>query len=219
MAETLASATSAIPAVATGRPCWGNGYDALLLRIHLIRQARTSIEIQTFIWTNDEVGRLLMYELIEAAKRGVKVRIIADQMVSDQDPATVAWLATVHPNLEIKHYRPPLSRLQPTRAQMVVAGITSFSDVNQRMHKGDDPRRRAAHHRRAQHREHLLRPFAGPEFPRSRRAGGRAGGAPRGRVVRGILEIPPGRREPRLGGRGGGHGAWRFPALRATQRL
>jgi hypothetical protein len=48
----------------------GNGYDALLLRVHLIRQATASIAIQTFIWTNDECGRLLIYELIEAARRG-----------------------------------------------------------------------------------------------------------------------------------------------------
>ena len=131
---TLAAADKHDPSRGNQATVLGNGYDALLVRIHLIRQARTSIEIQTFIWTNDEVGRLMMYELIEAAKRGVKVRIIADQMVSDQEPATVAWLATVNPNLEIKHYRPPLSRLRPTRAQMVVAGVTSFNDVNQRMH-------------------------------------------------------------------------------------
>ena len=110
------------------------GYDALLLRIHLIRHAQKSIVVQTFIWTNDEVGRLLMYELIEAARRGVKVRIIADQLVSDQDPATVAFLATAHPNLEIKHYRPPLARLKPSRLQSLLAGVLSFHSVNQRMH-------------------------------------------------------------------------------------
>src|SRR5687768_10647428 len=82
----------------------GNGYDALLLRVHLIRQATTAIDIQTFIWTNDECGRLMIYELIEAARRGVKVRIIADHMFSDQDPETVAFLATVHPNFQLKHY-------------------------------------------------------------------------------------------------------------------
>jgi phosphatidylserine/phosphatidylglycerophosphate/cardiolipin synthase-like enzyme len=110
------------------------GYDALLLRVHLIRQARTSIDVQTFIWTNDEVGRLMMYELIEAAQRGVKVRIIADQLVSEKDPATVAFLATASPNLEIKHYRPPMSRLQPSRLQLLFAGAFSFRDINQRMH-------------------------------------------------------------------------------------
>lgn len=112
----------------------GGGYDALLLRVHLIRQAKTSIEVQTFIWTNDEVGRLMMYELIAAAKRGVKVRIIADQMVSDQDPATVAFLATASPNLEIKHYRPPMARLNPSKMQMLLAGLFSFRELNQRMH-------------------------------------------------------------------------------------
>lgn len=110
------------------------GYDALLLRIHLIRQAKISIEIQTFIWTNDEVGRLMMYELIEAARRGVKVRIIADHLVSEQDPATIAFLATVHPNLEIKHYRPTASRMKPSLPQKLLAGLASFHGVNQRMH-------------------------------------------------------------------------------------
>ncbi len=111
-----------------------SGYDALLLRVHLIRQARSSIAIQTFIWTNDECGRLLICELIEAARRGVKVRIIADQLVSEQDPATIAFLATVHPNLEVKHYRPPFSRLKPSLWQKLMAGAFSFHDVNQRMH-------------------------------------------------------------------------------------
>jgi phosphatidylserine/phosphatidylglycerophosphate/cardiolipin synthase-like enzyme len=110
------------------------GYDALLLRVHLIRQARVSIDIQTFIWTNDESGRLLICELIEAARRGVKVRILADHMVSAQDPATAAFLATVHPNLEVKHYRPAMERMKPSWLQTMLAAVTSFHGTNQRMH-------------------------------------------------------------------------------------
>lgn len=110
------------------------GYDALLLRVHLTRHAQKSIEVQTFIWSNDECGRLLMYELIEAAKRGVKVRIIADHLFSDQDPDTVAFLATAHPNFEIKHYRPAFSRIKPSRLQLLLAGLKSFHAINQRMH-------------------------------------------------------------------------------------
>lgn len=110
------------------------GYDALLLRVHLIRQATKSIEVQTFIWTNDECGRLLMCELIEAARRGVKVRIIADHLVSEQNPATAAFLATVHPNLEVRHYRPALSRMKPTFIHTIMASVRSFHGVNQRMH-------------------------------------------------------------------------------------
>ncbi|AOS46470.1 Putative cardiolipin synthase YbhO [Lacunisphaera limnophila] len=110
------------------------GYDALLLRVHLIRHAQTSIAVQTFIWSDDECGRLLMYELIEAAKRGVQVRIIADHLFSDQDPDTVAFLATVHPNFAIKHYRPAFARIKPSRLQLMLAGLKSFHAVNQRMH-------------------------------------------------------------------------------------
>jgi phosphatidylserine/phosphatidylglycerophosphate/cardiolipin synthase-like enzyme len=134
VAETLAAGAARDPAKGNRVEMLSNGYDALLLRVHLIRQARTSIAVQTFIWTNDEVGRLMMYELIEAAKRGVKVRIIADQLASDQDPEVVAFLATVHPNLEIKHYRPALTRLKPSRFQVAVAAVRSFRDLNQRMH-------------------------------------------------------------------------------------
>lgn len=110
------------------------GHEALLLRVHLIRQAQKSIAVQTFIWSNDECGRLLIYELIEAAKRGVQVRLLADHLFSDQDPETVAFLATVHPNFEVKHYRPAFARIKPSRLQLLLAGLKSFRAINQRMH-------------------------------------------------------------------------------------
>lgn len=126
---------------ATADPTHGNrvaivsgGHEALLLRVHLIRQARESIDIQTFIWSDDECGRLLIYELVEAARRGVKVRIIADHMVSDQDPATVAFLATVHPNFQVRHYRPAMARIKPTKLQTIFSAMTAFRATNQRMH-------------------------------------------------------------------------------------
>jgi phosphatidylserine/phosphatidylglycerophosphate/cardiolipin synthase-like enzyme len=110
-----------------------SGYEALLARIHLIRNAKKTINIQTFIWTNDEVGRLVMYELIEAAKRGVKVKIIADQMFSGKDPAVIAFLATVSPNLEVRHYRPGADNIDPSFWEMIIS-LFGFKDINQRMH-------------------------------------------------------------------------------------
>ena len=112
-----------------------DGHDALLLRVHLIRNARRSINLQTFIWHNDECGRLIMYELINAAKRGVKVRVIVDHFVSDKDPDIVAFLATAHRNnLKIKHYRPAANRIKPTKLQKWTGTILFFRDTNQRMH-------------------------------------------------------------------------------------
>jgi len=129
------SMANGIGSLATNRVAVINdGYDALLLRVHMIRQAKRTIEIQTFIWINDECGRLLMCELIEAARRGVAVRIIADQLVSEKDPATIAFLATAHPNLKLKHYRPAASRIDPSTIHTVLSGIRSLKGMNQRMH-------------------------------------------------------------------------------------
>ena len=110
------------------------GHQALLARIHHIRQAQKSINIQTFIWSNDEVGRLMMYELIKAAKRGVKVRILADQMFSSQDPEVMAFVATVHPNLKIKHYNPNTDRIKAGLLGELANAMVDFRKMNQRMH-------------------------------------------------------------------------------------
>ena len=58
------------------------GDDALLARIHPIRVATRSIDVQTFIWANDETGRYLLHELLLAAQRGVVVRVLVDQWVA-----------------------------------------------------------------------------------------------------------------------------------------
>lgn len=133
-AATEAERTPDDPAHGNRLAIIDGGYDALLLRVHLIRQARVSVGIQTFIWTNDECGRLLIYELIEAARRGVKVRILADHLVSEQDPATMAFLATAHANLEVKHYRPAAGRMKPSWWRKLLAGAWGFRAINQRMH-------------------------------------------------------------------------------------
>ncbi len=110
-----------------------SGINALILRLHLIRNAQKSIDVQTFIFSDDEVGRLLAYEFIQAAKRGVKVRIISDHMTSARNVEAAAFLATVHPNIEFRHYRPVAKRMDPSRLQEMFDGIIP-NRTNQRMH-------------------------------------------------------------------------------------
>lgn len=110
------------------------GKEALLLRIALIRQAKKSICIQTFIWTDDEAGMLVMNELIKAAQRGVKVRIIADQMFSVTDPGVIAALATLSPNLEIKHHNPLSSNIDNSTLAQISSLARDFHGSNMRMH-------------------------------------------------------------------------------------
>ena len=53
------------------------------------------------------------------AAAGERVRIIADHLVSNQDPRTVAWRTTVHPNFQVRHYRPTTTRITPLKWQTV----------------------------------------------------------------------------------------------------
>ncbi len=110
------------------------GQDALLARLHLIRSAKKSIRLQTYIWDNDEVGRLLFFELLKAARRGVKVRLIVDQITVAEEPGVLARLATAHENLEISFYNPTFSRGKITPLRMTAGALFSFRKINQRMH-------------------------------------------------------------------------------------
>jgi phosphatidylserine/phosphatidylglycerophosphate/cardiolipin synthase-like enzyme len=110
------------------------GDDALSSRIHLIRAAKKAIYIQTFIWTDDESGRFVAYELIEAAKRGVKVKIIVDQWRKMNDLSLVAFMATAHPNLEVKNYNPNARQINSSALRFIGELAFKFRQVNQRMH-------------------------------------------------------------------------------------
>jgi phosphatidylserine/phosphatidylglycerophosphate/cardiolipin synthase-like enzyme len=113
------------------------GDDALLARIHLIRAAKQTIDIQTFIWSNDDTGRYVIRELVRAAERGVAVRLIVDQWVAslaeDVTPELVASVATAHPNLTVKSYNPG-PRFNPPKQEMAERAIKDFKALNQRMH-------------------------------------------------------------------------------------
>ncbi len=111
-----------------------DGYDALLLRVHLIRHARRTIDIQTTILANDECGRLIMSELFDAARRGVVVRLMVDHFMSARDTRWIAALTEAHPNLELKYYRPPAKHAAPPRALELANALVRFKGTNQRLH-------------------------------------------------------------------------------------
>lgn len=110
------------------------GYDALLTRVQLIRSAKKEVSIQTFIWADDEVGVLMFYELLLAAKRGVKVRIIADQMFSLGNVEWLAYATKAHPNLSIRLYNPNSNRLSNSFLGSVTGLAMNFKKYNSRMH-------------------------------------------------------------------------------------
>jgi phosphatidylserine/phosphatidylglycerophosphate/cardiolipin synthase-like enzyme len=110
------------------------GQDALLARVHLIRAARRSIDLQTFIFDTDDTGRLVLDELLAAARRGVKVRVLLDQLYGLPDPNLQAALAGAHANFELRVYNPTFDEAKTQKLEYAAGILFSFRKFNQRMH-------------------------------------------------------------------------------------
>ncbi|MDQ3268880.1 MAG: phospholipase D-like domain-containing protein, partial [Pseudomonadota bacterium] len=110
------------------------GTDALLARIHLIRSATGAIDLQTYIYQEDDAGRLVLDELLAAARRGVHVRLLMDQLAAIGNVDTLAALAGAHANFEVRLYNPMLGQARISYPQYVLAGLCCWRNLNQRMH-------------------------------------------------------------------------------------
>jgi len=110
------------------------GQDALLARVHLIRAARHSIELQSFIFDADDSGALVLHELLAAARRGVRVRVLLDQLYGLPDPDLQATLVGQHRNFELRLYNPTFDEAKTEPLQFVTGILCCFTRFNQRMH-------------------------------------------------------------------------------------
>ncbi|WND80921.1 phospholipase D family protein [Lysobacter capsici] len=110
------------------------GPDALLARINLIRSATHSLDLQTYIFDEDDAGKLVLDELLAAARRGVRVRLLLDQLAALRHIDTLAALSGVHVNFEVKLYNPVLHRARITYPRYVLAAACCWRRLNQRMH-------------------------------------------------------------------------------------
>ena len=111
-----------------------DGPDALLARVHLIRSARRSIELQTYIFDEDDAAQLVLDELQAAAFRGVKVRLLIDQLSALRKVETLAALASLHANFEVRLYNPVLDRSRLSAPMYAVAALCCLRRLNRRMH-------------------------------------------------------------------------------------
>ena len=106
----------------------GNGLDAFVGRAVLADKAERSIDVQYYMFHQDTVGQLLINRLLRAADRGVRVRLLIDDMYGAE--ADDVWTALdSHPNMEVRLFN-PFIRETPKSLQFV----TRLSDVNYRMH-------------------------------------------------------------------------------------
>src|SRR5689334_5407826 len=86
-----------------------DGVEAFALRAASARAAGRSLDVQYYIWHDDTTGRLLLKELADAADRGVRVRLLLDDMDAREDNFALAGL-DAHPNIEVRLYNPYGSR-------------------------------------------------------------------------------------------------------------
>ena len=105
-----------------------DGIDALASRLLLAERAERSIDAQYYLIKDDVVSHLFIGVLLRAADRGVRVRLLVDDMFTSGADAGIAALDS-HPNFEIRIFN-PFAR----RSARAMDAITSFSRINRRMH-------------------------------------------------------------------------------------
>ncbi|RYU71162.1 phospholipase D family protein [Aliivibrio finisterrensis] len=106
------------------------GWDALAQRLALIETAEHSIDIQYYIWNSDASGHYLASRLLAAADRGVKVRVMLDDInLNEREDLLVALNA--HPQVDIRVFNPIPTRRGVTKW---VNFLGDFSRLNRRMH-------------------------------------------------------------------------------------
>ena len=105
--------------------------DAFAVRALSARNAGRSLDLQYYIWHDDFTGRLLDYELLRAADRGVRVRLLLDDLNAHGRNSILAAL-DAHPRIEVRMFNPTRNR-SGTLMRAVEMGLRLFS-VNRRMH-------------------------------------------------------------------------------------
>ena len=105
-----------------------DGPEALELRLAIAEKAERTIDAQYYLLHNDEAGHLFAWSLVQAAKRGVRVRLLIDDMDVAQYDAMSAALDK-HPNVEIRLFNPFKRGFGRN-----VASLFEFNRVTRRMH-------------------------------------------------------------------------------------
>jgi putative cardiolipin synthase len=104
------------------------GRQAFTARVALADLAEKTLDVQYFLWERDATGLILADHLLRAADRGVRVRVLIDDVnLEDRDDKLAALDA--HPNVEIRVFNP-----FPQRFSQLLGYVTDFNHVNHRMH-------------------------------------------------------------------------------------
>ena len=105
--------------------------EAFRFRFDLARESGRSLDLQYYYWKSDVTGKLLARELLIAADRGVRVRLMLDDINSMGLDSTYLALNT-HPKIEVRLFNPSRSRTSPTRRGIEL--VIRYFSATRRMH-------------------------------------------------------------------------------------
>ncbi|MGA9578884.1 MAG: phospholipase D-like domain-containing protein, partial [Terrimicrobiaceae bacterium] len=105
-----------------------DGRDALAARLALADAAQRSLDVQYFIWNKDLAGKVLLDRLFRAADRGVRVRLLLDDLGTMPSDITLLTIDS-HPNIEVRMFNPVAMR-----SLRVLGMVAEFGRINKRMH-------------------------------------------------------------------------------------
>ncbi len=109
------------------------GAFSLDARIQLAERATHSLDVQYYVIENDRTGRLLLTKLRDAALRGVRVRLLVDDLYTFHTDGLLRGLASF-PNIEVHLFNPFCCNRSSGVAGKYIASIFDFGRLNHRMH-------------------------------------------------------------------------------------
>jgi putative cardiolipin synthase len=109
-----------------------NGPEAMATRVALARRAQKSLDVQYYLIASDDTGRQFLRELRDAAQRGVRVRLLIDDLHASEQDVVLMALA-MHANVEVRYFNPLPVRGSSFETRLLLS-LHQFDRVNRRMH-------------------------------------------------------------------------------------
>jgi putative cardiolipin synthase len=108
-----------------------DGRDRFSLRLRLADAAERTLDVQYFVLQQDDTGQLLLQALLQAADRGVRVRLLLDDAEAFDAKSMIRPLAA-HPNIHIRIYNPFVAR----RPLAILRGAEYLLEASRRSDQG-----------------------------------------------------------------------------------
>jgi len=109
------------------------GLHGLDARLQLIERARHSLDVMYYVFDNDSTGRLMLARLASAAARGVRVRLLVDDLYTTHTDEMLRAAAAL-PNVEVRLFNPFCCARRSGMAGRFAASLFDIYRLNHRMH-------------------------------------------------------------------------------------